>query len=45
MQKNNLDSLMFKELFKPINGKRISWYTCGPTVYDESHMGHARLVR
>jgi cysteinyl-tRNA synthetase len=22
--------------------KNISWYTCGPTVYDVSHMGHAR---
>lgn len=21
---------------------QITWYTCGPTVYDESHMGHAR---
>jgi cysteinyl-tRNA synthetase len=20
----------------------VNWYTCGPTVYDESHMGHAR---
>jgi cysteinyl-tRNA synthetase len=22
--------------------KQISWYTCGPTVYDSAHMGHAR---
>ena len=22
--------------------KNISWYTCGPTVYDSAHMGHAR---
>jgi len=21
---------------------RITWYTCGPTVYDFSHLGHAR---
>lgn len=31
--------------FVPINGvdsKSISWYTCGPTVYDVSHLGHAR---
>lgn len=21
---------------------KISWYNCGPTVYDASHMGHAR---
>ncbi|XP_055388743.1 cysteine--tRNA ligase, cytoplasmic-like [Condylostylus longicornis] len=23
-------------------GKRITWYGCGPTVYDSAHMGHAR---
>ena len=23
-------------------GKDISWYTCGPTVYDVAHVGHAR---
>ena len=31
--------------FTPASGsqsKSISWYTCGPTVYDVSHMGHAR---
>lgn len=22
--------------------RQISWYTCGPTVYDSAHMGHAR---
>jgi cysteinyl-tRNA synthetase len=22
--------------------KAISWYACGPTVYDSAHMGHAR---
>ena len=22
--------------------KNITWYTCGPTVYDSAHMGHAR---
>ena len=21
---------------------QVSWYTCGPTVYDACHMGHAR---
>ncbi|CAF0898720.1 unnamed protein product [Adineta steineri] len=31
-----------KELFVPINGNEVRWYTCGPTVYDTSHMGHAR---
>ena len=24
------------------NSKQITWYTCGPTVYDSAHMGHAR---
>jgi hypothetical protein len=23
-------------------GRRVLWYTCGPTVYDSCHMGHAR---
>uniref|UniRef100_A0A8D8LS95 Cysteine--tRNA ligase, cytoplasmic n=1 Tax=Cacopsylla melanoneura TaxID=428564 RepID=A0A8D8LS95_9HEMI len=31
-----------KEVFVPQNGKEIYWYSCGPTVYDASHMGHAR---
>ena len=31
-----------KELFIPHSTKRINWYSCGPTVYDASHMGHAR---
>lgn len=31
-----------KEVFVPHNGKEIYWYSCGPTVYDASHMGHAR---
>ncbi len=30
-----------KETFS-INSKVIKWYTCGPTVYDSAHMGHAR---
>lgn len=32
-----------KEVFVPTLGKRVTWYSCGPTVYDASHMGHARL--
>ena len=24
------------------DGKYIGWYTCGPTVYDSAHLGHAR---
>lgn len=31
-----------KNLFVPASGRRINWYNCGPTVYDSSHMGHAR---
>merc|ERR1712168_1261491 len=31
-----------KEDFHPMNGNTIRWYSCGPTVYDKSHMGHAR---
>ncbi|PIO25573.1 hypothetical protein AB205_0215920 [Aquarana catesbeiana] len=30
------------EVFVPQNGKKVTWYCCGPTVYDASHMGHAR---
>lgn len=28
--------------FVPMDGKRVLWYMCGPTVYDSSHLGHAR---
>ncbi|KAK8153997.1 tRNA synthetases class I (C) catalytic domain-containing protein [Phyllosticta citrichinensis] len=28
--------------FVPIDGKKVSWYACGPTVYDDAHLGHAR---
>eukprot|EP00731_Ephydatia_muelleri_P009012 Em0004g1350a len=31
-----------KNEFVPLNGRRVLWYSCGPTVYDASHMGHAR---
>lgn len=31
-----------KEIFVPRSGNEIQWYCCGPTVYDASHMGHAR---
>jgi cysteinyl-tRNA synthetase len=30
--------------FIPKEGRKVTWYTCGPTVYDYSHMGHARAV-
>ncbi|KAI4553447.1 hypothetical protein MJT46_016741 [Ovis ammon polii x Ovis aries] len=31
-----------KDVFVPQDGRRVTWYCCGPTVYDASHMGHAR---
>jgi cysteinyl-tRNA synthetase len=31
-----------KEAFRPLQDKKVLWYTCGPTVYDVAHMGHAR---
>ena len=30
------------EIFKPISGNRVKLFVCGPTVYDHSHIGHAR---
>jgi cysteinyl-tRNA synthetase len=31
-----------KELFKPISEGRVGLYVCGPTVYGDPHLGHAR---
>lgn len=31
-----------KDEFIPNTPHQITWYCCGPTVYDHSHMGHAR---
>jgi len=31
-----------KELFKPLKDKQVKIFVCGPTVYDYSHLGHAR---
>lgn len=31
-----------KEDFKPIDEKRVKMFVCGPTVYDLSHLGHAK---
>lgn len=28
--------------FIPIEPKQVKWYACGPTVYDDAHLGHAR---
>ncbi len=30
-----------KEIFKPLKGKKAGIYSCGPTVYDYDHLGHA----
>ena len=32
-----------KEEFQPLDGKTVKIYACGPTVYDFSHVGHARV--
>ncbi len=29
------------EVFKPLKDRRVGLYTCGPTVYDYDHIGHA----
>ena len=31
-----------KELFKPVNPGHVGMYVCGPTVYGDAHLGHAR---
>jgi cysteinyl-tRNA synthetase len=31
-----------KEILKPINPPHIGLYVCGPTVYGDPHLGHAR---
>ena len=31
-----------KEPFKPVHEGRTSLYVCGPTVYSDSHLGHAK---
>ena len=33
-----------KEIFNPINQEKISLYACGPTVYDNPHVGNARAL-
>ncbi|MCL2345427.1 MAG: cysteine--tRNA ligase [Desulfobulbus sp.] len=33
-----------KELFVPIEAKRVRMYVCGMTVYDYCHIGHARVM-
>lgn len=37
------DSSLKKEVeFIPIKDKKVKIYVCGPTVYDDAHLGHAR---
>jgi cysteinyl-tRNA synthetase len=31
-----------RELTARADGRPLSWYSCGPTVYDCAHLGHAR---
>ena len=39
---NNLNNK--KEKFVPINSDNIGMYVCGPTVYDDPHIGNARPI-
>lgn len=33
-----------KDIFAPIDPKKVRLYVCGPTVYDNAHIGNARPV-
>jgi cysteinyl-tRNA synthetase len=33
-----------KEIFETVEPNKVKMYVCGPTVYDSSHIGHARSV-
>ena len=33
-----------KEVFKPINNGKVSFYQCGPTVYSTQHIGNLRAA-
>ena len=31
-----------KENFETMNKNRVNFFVCGPTVYDDAHIGHGR---
>src|ERR687897_2269243 len=33
-----------KEAFRPIDPSNVRMYVCGPTVYDDAHIGNARPI-
>ena len=39
---NNLSNK--KEKFVPIDENNVGMYVCGPTVYDDPHIGNARPI-
>ena len=39
---NNLSNK--KEKFVPVDKKNVGMYVCGPTVYDDPHIGNARPI-
>jgi cysteinyl-tRNA synthetase len=41
-----INNSMTKSLvpFHPMEGNLVKWYSCGPTVYDAAHVGHARAA-
>lgn len=45
---NKSNVLVFNRKSKtnePLKSNRpLTWYVCGPTVYDSMHIGHARFV-